>query len=162
MGSSVQELNVQTDSLDILERYLKLALRNALDGDGSTIAVKIVNRRNKSCSLSLPLTPEESFPVILIQGWYQRKWNEKPHNYFNGYRSWRLFGMRDQVITFVGMTMREREERWTAQFLKKHGDGYTDSFNHLDGIVSVGYELRTCHSFPEVLAISLVHFYHGK
>jgi len=162
MGSSVQKFDVQTDSLDILEQYLKLALRNALDGDGSTFAVKIVNRRNKNYSLGLPSIPEESFPLILIQGGHQRKEGEKPHSYFNGYRSWRLFGRSDQVVTFARMTLKSREEKWTEQFLKKRGDGYTDSFNRCDGTVSVGYELRSCYSFPEVLAISLVHFYYGK
>lgn len=162
MGSSIQKFDVQTDSLDILEQYLKLALRNATDGDGSTFAVKIVNRRDKNYSLYLPSVSRESFPVILIQGWYQRKNGEKPHSYFNGYRPWRLFGRSDQVVTFTRMTLNNREEKWTKQFLKKHGDGYTDSFNRFDGSVSIGYELRSCHSFPEVLAISLVHFYYGK
>jgi hypothetical protein len=162
MGSGIQKLAVQTDSLDTLEQYLRLALCNAIDGDGSTIAVKIVNRGNKNYGLYLPPLPQKSFPVILIQGWYQRKDGEKPHSYFNGYRPWRLFGRSEQVIAFTRMTLNSREEKWNAQFLKKCGDGYTDSFNHFDGSVSVGYELRTCSSFPEILAISLVHIYHGK
>jgi len=158
----IQKFDVQTDSMETLWQYLDIALRTVLDGDGSAIAVKIVNRRNKNYPLHLPPLPDESFPVILIQGWYRQKRGEKPYGYFNGYRSWMIFHRRDQVITFTRMTLREREKRWAKQFLKKHGDGYNDGFNRYDGTVSVGYELRSCNCSPEILAISPIHFYYGK
>ncbi len=162
---TIQKIRVQGDSFKIFEQYLRLALGTALDGDGSAIAVKVADLNDIQGALYLPTRiSEEYFPVILIEGWFTQKQNEKPHNYFDGCKPWNTFVSSSLATDFVLGEMRKNGSGWIEQFEKAYGTGYGCGFGHKDGVVSVGYELSSYHDYPRRLSVSLVHIYerHGE
>ncbi len=166
--NEVQRLITEVDSIKLLEQYLRLAITTALDSHDE-IAIKVMNREEEHLSLHFPtaMNQDKHFPVILISGWYLPTEGEG-RSYFNGYESWTTFNSNesanqvDNALQHIKELLEENMETWRVQFNEKFGDGYNDCFNHNDGSVDLGFELRTCGCFPEWLAISIVHIYYGK
>jgi hypothetical protein len=169
MANMVQRLIVEVDSTKLLEQYLRVALTTVLNSR-EELAVKALDRSVEHFSLHLPTTLSDQnkhFPVILIGGWYSPEEGKK-NSYFNGYGPWTTFsfdgkksavdGSIEQVLGLIKVF----GNSWAAEFTKKFGSGYNAGFNEYDGSVGIGYELRSCGSFPEVLALSLRHMYYGK
>ena len=162
----VQSFVVEVDSLKLLEKYLKLAMTTALIPE--EIAVKVLDRREKYLNLHLPSVFDEdkNFPVIFIGGWYLPE--GKDNTYFNGYGPWDIFRKKGKTravkiaIKHIKDLLEKNREQWFKEFKEKFGDGHNDAFNHFDGSVGFGFELRACGCFPEQLAISIVHMYYGK
>lgn len=162
----VQYLSVEIDTVGLLEQYLKLAISTALESQ-QELAVKIVDLKEEYLNPKLPsaVCTYNHFPVILISGWYANGNDKGEHSYFNGYKPWKTFKGQfatNYAIDYVKVLLDKNDFVWKHEFIKKFGDGYNDDFNHCDGSVGVGYELKSCACFPEVLAISLKHIYYGK
>ncbi len=169
----VQRFVVEVDSTKLLEQYLPLAMTTALNSD-EELAVKVVDRNEKHLDLHLPsvfMNQSKHFPVVLIGGWYLPKASSgggEPNSYFNGYGPWTTFRFDgttsavDAAVQHIKDLFKRYGDTWGTEFRKKFGDGYNDCFNHYDGSVGTGYELRACGCFPEWLAISLIHIYYGK
>lgn len=165
----VQRFVVEVDSLELLEKYLRLAITTALESH-EELAVKVVDRDEKYLGLHLPPVlsdQKKHFPIIFIGGWYLPE-EGKENSYFGGYPSWKTFRFDgstsavDAAIQYIEGLLQEHGKTWGAEFKEKFGDGYDDCFNRYDGSVELGYELRSCGCFPEWLAISIVHMYYGK
>lgn len=167
----VQRFIVQLDSRELLDEYLRLALATVLPSC-QEVAVKVMDRSVEYYSLHVPsalMDENKHFPVILIGGWYAPD-SGKKNSYFNGYGPWELFSDDRKVknaidhpsLGYVRELLDNNLSSWSGQFTDKFGDGFNGSFNHFDGSIGIGYELRSCNSFPEILAISLVHIYYGK
>ena len=165
----VQRFVVEVDSAKLLEQYLRLAMTTALNSQ-EELAVKVVDRNEKHLGLHLPpvlMEQDKHFPVIFIGGWYSPKEGEK-NSYFGGYGPWTTFRFDgttsavDAAVQHIKELFENHGKSWGTQFKQKFGDGYDDCFNHFDGSVELGYELRACGCFPEWLAISIVHMYYGK
>ena len=165
----VQRFVVEVDSAKLLEQYLRLAMTTALNSQ-EELAVKVVDRNEKHLGLHLPpvlMEQDKHFPVIFIGGWYSPKEGEK-NSYFGGYGPWTTFRFDgttsavDAAVQHIKELFEKHGKSWGTQFKQKFGDGYDDCFNHFDGSVELGYELRACGCFPEWLAISIVHMYYGK
>jgi hypothetical protein len=168
----VQRFIVEVDSAKLLEQYLRLAMTTVLNSH-EELAVKVVDRNEKYLSLHLPsvfMDQDKHFPVVFVGGWYLPKAPKGggKNSYFNGYGPWATFRFDgttsavDAAVQHIKQLFKENEKTWIAQFKQKFGDGYNDFFNHFDGSIGTGYELRACGCFPEWLAISLVHMYYGK
>jgi hypothetical protein len=129
------------------------------------LAVKVVNSTEGHPGLYMPsvfMDQGKHFPIIFIGGWYAPKNRGVENSYFGGYRPWTTFITVDAVIMHIKEKFEENGKIWAEQFRNKFGDGYNDGFNHFDGSVGLGFELRSCGCFPEWLAISIVHMYYGK
>ena len=164
----VQKFVVEVDSMQLLEQYMGLGIRTALKQE--EIAVKVVDRGEEHLNLHLPSAlsnQDKHFPVIFIGGWYLPHEGEK-NSYFNGYGPWKTFrfdgrlSATDIAIEHIKRLFKDHKKEWMKRFQRKFGNGYNNWFNHFDGSVEFGYELRTCGCFPEWLAISIVHIYYGK
>ncbi len=163
----VQRFVVEVDSMALLQKYLRLSMQTALQPE--EVAVKVVDRSEKYLDLHLPsvLDENKNFPVIFIGGWYLPE-KGKQNTYFNGYGPWETFHSEgkksavDVAIKHVKTLLEKNGEQWFKEFKKKLGDGYNGGFNHFDGSIGFGFELRACGCFPEWLAISIVHMYYGK
>lgn len=161
----VQNFVVEVNSIPLLERYLEIAMRTVLESR-EEFAVKIIDYSLKNFTLCLPPVVsnlEKSFPVMLISGWYLPEGKE--NSYFSGYRPWKIFHDEVKVIQHVRDFFAQGGydlKNLATQFMKRLGDGYSHCFNQNDGTVKVGCKLQSCFSFPQVLAISLVHIYYGK
>lgn len=159
----VQRFVVEVDSFKLLKQYLQIAMTTVLDAH-EELAVKILDRTVEYFSLHLPsavYNEKKHFPVILISGWYAPE-EGKPYSYFHGYPKWTTFTTVDAAIEHIEDAFRRHREAWIKEFVFRFGDGYNEEFNRFDGSAGLGYELRNCYSFPEVLAISFVHMYYGK
>lgn len=163
----VQKFVVEVDSVKLLKQYLRLAMATVLT---SHEEVTVVDRSEKHHGLYLPsvlMDETKHFPVILIDGWYLPKEGEK-NSYFGGREPWTTFRSAvatssiDCAIEHIHELLEKQGETWRAQFEKRFGDGHHSGFNHFDGDVGLGYELRECGCFPKRLAISIVHMYYGK
>ncbi len=163
----VQRFVVEVDSMELLEKYLKLAMTTALVPE--EIAVKVLDRNEKHLDLHLPsvLDKDKNFSVILISGWHLPA-EGKDNTYFNGYDPWDIFRQKgntsavEMAIKHIKNLLERNGEQWFKEFKNKFGDGFDGHFNHFDGSVGFGFELRACGCFPEQLAISVVHMYYGK
>lgn len=157
----VQNLVVEVDPLRLLKDYLLLVMATALQSR-EELAVKVVDRTETDLHLPQAIDDQaKHFPVILISG--QRRPEEgKANSYFGGWGTWTTLDTVDAAIRHIEGLLLEYGVSWRSQFTKKLGDGYGPDFNEMDGTVGFGFELRTCRSFPEILAISIVHIYYGK
>lgn len=161
--NDIQNFVAELNTEKLLAQYLKIAMATVLDSY-EELAVKIVDRNDKHFGLYLPSSvynQDENFPVILINGWFAPE-NGKANSYFNGYKKWETFKTIDEATAYVIAQITTNKTLWQKQFGKKFGDGYNEGFMKHDGSVEIGYKLQSCHSFPECLAISLIHFYYGK
>lgn len=170
----VQRFVVQVDSLILLEQYLRLAMTTALNSC-EEVAVSVVDRKMKYYELGLPSAfvgecVKKHFPVMLIDGWYATKPGEESR-FVNLRFSPKVFlsnpcslssGPVERAIEHVKTLISTHGEEWGRDFRKDHGDGFNTFFNEDDGSVGLGFELRSCGSFPERLAISVVHICYGK
>lgn len=156
------------NSWELIELYLRMAMETVLSST-EEIAVKAVNQFDENYSLYLPGTidREKDFPILLLEGFYTpEKGREK--SFFNGYKPWDIFRTSgtiksvDIAIQHVKNILNEKGEEWSILFKNKFGHGYDDCFNQDDGVVELGFQIRSLHCFPEQLAISLVHIYIGK
>lgn len=163
VGNDVQEFIAEVNSIGLLMQYLKIAIATVLEAH-EELAVKIVDRNDERFPLYLPSTvcnQDKNFPVILIGGWFTPK-GDTPNSYFNGYQKWETFRTIDKAIAYIIAQLALNEAIWQNEFKEKFGDGYNSMFMRHDGTVEIGYKVQSCHSFPEYLAISLVHFYYGR
>jgi len=158
----IQNFIAEIDETEELNDYLRLAIATVFDSC-EEIAVKVLDRRLKYLGLHIPplVNQEEHFPVIFIEGWFKPKEGEV-NSFFNGYPRWKTFNTPEAAIEHIQNLLKKGWRRWARQFRKQFGDGYNDGFNKYDGHVGLGYGLKSCHCFPEVLAVSIIHFYYGK
>jgi hypothetical protein len=136
----LQKFIVEVDSIKLLKQYLDLALVTTLDSYAE-IAVKVVDRKDKYISLSLPpviMDQDKHFPVILIGGWHLPD-SGKENSYFAGRKPWTVFRSREKMDT-VSATIHHIEKLFQrhgkageTQFTQKFGEGYNDCFNRSDG-----------------------------
>ncbi|MFA6474428.1 MAG: hypothetical protein WCV85_06155 [Patescibacteria group bacterium] len=159
----VQEFLVEVDSPALLKQYLTVAMPTVLDAT-QELAVKMLDRTSSDFSLHLPPVFKDqsaSYPVLFIGGWHAPE-PGRPNSYFNGYGPWKTFQSVDAAIDHVQKVIKKSACAWGSAFLAQCGDGYNAGFNTMDGTVRIGFQIRSCRSFPEYLAISLVHMYYGK
>lgn len=166
----VQKFVVEVDAVELLAKYLSLAIETVLTSD-EEVVVKVINRNKKNFELGLSSAvsdEEKQYPVILISGWYAPKAGDDEVSYFDGYGPWSTFRCNgsvkaaDAAIEHVLGIMKKKWDVWGKKYVEKFGDGYNDNFTEMDGAVDLGIELRSCNCFPEELAISIVHIYYGK
>ena len=80
----VQSLNVEVDSIKLLKQYLELALSTVLNSN-EEIAVKVIDHNDDYKRLYYPSViygKTDILPVLLIEGWYKSKDNERK-SFFN-------------------------------------------------------------------------------
>lgn len=159
----VQKFIVEVDSKELLEQYLRLAIKTVLIPHDE-LAVKVVHI--KDYLPSVLMDQYTRFPIIFISGWCLPENGE--NSYFNGYGPWRTFRFDEttnaveSAIQYVKELLEKQGKTWATSFFHKFGDGHTDWFDENDGTVGFGYELRACGGLPEWLAISIIHVYYGK
>lgn len=156
------------NSWELIELYLRMAMETVLCST-EEIAIKAVSQFDKDYSLYLPGTidREKDFPVILLGGFYAPE-EGRENSFFNGYKPWDIFRSSgtiksvDIAIQHIKNILNEKGEEWSTLFRSKFGHGYNAGFNHMDGTVELGFQIRSLNCFPEQLAISLMHIYIGK
>ena len=162
----IQNFVVEVDSVKLLKQYLELALSTVLNST-EEIEVKVVDHDDKYKSLYYPSViygKENILPVLLIEGWYKSKDNER-ESFFNGYKPWKLFNEENTLsksIEYIMSVLSEYQSYLTDRFSRDCGDGYNYGFNHYDGSIGIGYQLISNKKFPNSLTLSLVHIYYGK
>jgi len=163
---NVQKFLVETDSKDILKKYLSLALPTILSSC-EEIAVKIVDHDDKYKTLYFSQNihnEKNSFPIILISGWYKPK-GFVPNSYFNGYKPWFCFDCKSEIfviLNYIIDTIITNKDDLKERFLKLYGNGYDIGFSPSDGHTDIGYKLESNDTFPHSLTISLTHIYYGN
>jgi len=162
----VQSLNVEVDSIKLLKQYLELALSTVLNSN-EEIAVKVIDHYDVYKRLYYPsviYNKTDILPVLLIEGWYKSKDNERK-SFFNGYKPWKLFNDKNALkdsIEYIMTVLNENQSDLTDMFSKDCGDGYNYGFNNFDGSIGIGYKLISNKTFPNSLSLSLCHIYYGK
>lgn len=161
------ELRLKTDSLVTLEAFLRLALGTILSSTDE-VAVRAIDRNDPRFLRYLPpmVNKKDDFPIILVGGWYLPKPHKKSR-FESEEVDWRRFQNAEGVSTVeaavahVLALLKERERSWKIEFREKFGDEENQP-DHSDATFRIGFELRSCDSFPEVLAISLVYLTYYK
>ena len=167
MTDRVQKFILETDSRELLIRYLKEAIPSILNST-EQIAIKVVDHDDPYKTLYYPsciYNEKGILPILLIGGWYKPE-DKKDNTYFNGYKPWTLFdGKRNlpsKAIKHILHILDTNQAELEKRFLKESGDGYNSGFNMYDGSVGIGYRLMSNDTFPSTLSMSLVHIYYGK
>lgn len=158
----VQRFVVEVDSLSLLEKFLMVAVDTIFESKDQII-VNLPGRKNMEKLPSPVNDPQKNFPIFLIGGW-DTKEKIADSRYITGGDRFNKKTPYDikQYLNYVKNNISTYGSEWRREFIKTIGDGYDDSFNHYDGRVVTGYEIRSCGIFPEVLAVSLTHIYYGK
>ncbi len=165
----VQDFFVEVDSLNLLKKYLRIAMKTILSST-EEIAIRAVNytQDNKPPKGAPPiLDNKENFPIILIGGSEKYEGFETGNSYFDGYGPWELFTSSEKkkstnkAIGHIKSLLEQYSDIWMEKYsmTKYFKQGSSEKF---DGHYKTGYQLRSCGCFPEVLAICLTNIYYSK